>query len=213
MGKILKLGIVLFIITAVTGLILGGVYTMTLEPIRMAQEREKTEAMIETLPGATEFENVEIGAGDETIKEIHMGKSDGGLVGYNYTVTPKGYGGLIEIVAGISKEGKLMAIKIIKHSETPGLGAKADDEAFLSQFREKTVRRLTVTKSDAANEGEIQAISGATITSNAVARGVNAALRHFWTVYSDAPGDMGDEPADAVTGATQQKSETEEDEN
>lgn len=213
MGKILKLGIVLFIITAVTGLILGGVYTLTLEPIRQAQEREKNDAMTETLPGATEFASVEIGTGDETIKEIHEGTSNGQLVGYNYTVTPKGYGGLIEIVAGISKEGKLMAIKIIRHTETPGLGAKAGDKAFLSQFREKTVRRLTVTKSDAANDSEIQAISGATITSDAVAQGVNAALRHFWTVYSDSPGDLDEEQPDDITSATQQESETEEDEN
>lgn len=213
MGKILKLGIVLFVITAVTGLILGGVYTMTLEPIRQVQEREKTDAMTETLPGADEFESVEIGAGDEIIKEIHAGKSNGKLVGYNYTVMPKGYGGLIEIVAGISKEGKLMAIKIIKHTETPGLGAKAGDEAFLSQFREKAVRKLTVTKSDAANDSEIQAISGATITSNAVAQGVNAALRHFWTVYSNSPDNTGEYQQSSATGASRQNTETEEDEN
>lgn len=213
MGKILKLGIVLFIITAVTGLILGGVYTMTLEPIRIAQEREKTDAMTETLPGATEFESVEIGAGDDAIKEIYIGRSNGELTGYNYTVVTKGYGGLIEIVAGISKEGKLMAIKIIKQTETPGLGAKAGKEEFLSQFREKTVRRLTVTKNDVTNDSEIQAISGATITSNAVTEAINAALRHFRSTYSDSPDDMGGEQPDAVTGASEQKTETEGGEN
>lgn len=205
MGKILKLGVVLFIITAVTGLILGGVYTMTLEPIRIAQEREKTNAMIETLPGATEFESVEVAAGEDMIKEIHIGRSNGELMGYNFTVTPKGYGGLIEIVAGVSKEGKLMAIKIIKHTETPGLGAKADKDDFLSQFREKTVRNLVVTKTDVTSDNEIQAIAGATITSNAVAQGVNTALRYFRTVYSGSPDSDG--LADVVTGATKQNSE------
>lgn len=210
MGKILKLGIVLFVITAVTGMILGAVYTMTLEPIKAAMEREKTDAMIETLPGAVEFESVPVEAGEDMIKEIHIGRANGELIGYNFTVTPKGYGGLIEIVAGVSREGKLMAIKIIKHTETPGLGAKADKADFLSQFREKTVRNLVVTKTDVTSDNEIQAISGATITSNAVAEGVSVALQHFWTVYSDLPDD---EQPDAVTGATEPKTETEGDEN
>ena len=56
MAKILRLGAVLFIITAVTGLILGGVYTMTLEPIRSAKEKEKMAALAETLPEASDFE-------------------------------------------------------------------------------------------------------------------------------------------------------------
>lgn len=202
MGKILKLGIVLFIITAVTGLILGGVYTMTLEPIRIAKEREKNSAMAVTMPGATEFESVEIEGEPGLIKEINKGTAGGELVGYNYTVTPKGYGGLLEIIAGVSKDGKLMAIKILNHSETPGLGAKAAEESFLSQFREKSVRQLSVTKADVGGDNEIQAISGATITSRAVAQGVNEALAYFGKYNSELP-ELLDGP-DAVASASHQ---------
>lgn len=211
MGKILKLGIVLFIITAVTGLILGGVYTMTLEPVRIAKEREKNSAMAMTLPGATEFENVEIEGAPELIKEINRGTAGGELVGYNYTVTPKGYGGLLEIIAGVSKDGKLMAVKILNHSETPGLGAKAAEESFISQFREKTVTRFSVTKAGAGGDNEIQAISGATITSSAVAQGVNAALGYFGKYNSESP-DRSEQP-DAVTAASYKLSLTKEDDN
>lgn len=207
MGKILKLGVVLFVITAVTGLILGGVYTMTLEPIRIAKEREKTEAMAETLPGATEFTGIEVVGSPELIKEINEGKSGGELVGYNYTVTPKGYSGLLEIIVGISKDGELMAVKILNHSETPGLGAKATDEAFIGQYRNKNVRHLTVTKIAAASDSDIQAISGATITSAAVTRGVNAALDYFNEHQSAVPSGAGDvdsqseaSPLDSDTG-------------
>ena len=60
MGKIVKLGLVLFVITAVTGLILGAVHTVTLEPIRRSQEKAKNEALSATLPGAKDFKAIEI---------------------------------------------------------------------------------------------------------------------------------------------------------
>lgn len=203
MGKILKLGLVLFIITAVTGMILGAVYTVTLEPIRIAKEREKVKAMAETLPGATVFESVDKEGGSELIKDISKGMNGGDLIGWNYTVMPKGYGGLLEIMVGVSKEGRLMAIKILNHSETPGLGAKAAAEQFLVQFREKAVNKLAVTKTGAASESEIQAISGATITSSAVALGVNAALAYFNEHQSDSPVEI---KTDGMTSASPQES-------
>ena len=60
MAKIIRLSLVLLLITAVTGIILGAVYTMTLEPIRAAKEREKMEALAATLPGAKEFKSIEV---------------------------------------------------------------------------------------------------------------------------------------------------------
>ena len=187
MSKIIRLGVVLFIITAVTGLILGGVYTMTLEPIRTAKEREKMEALAATLPGATDFKTVKITGNPGIIKEINEGTSGGKLVGYTITVTPKGYGGPIEMVVGISSEGQLMDIRILTHNETPGLGAKAPDPAFSGQFKNRKVSRLNVTKTSAASDNEIQAISGATITSTAVVTGVNAAL-NYWKINLNGGG-------------------------
>lgn len=179
MAKILKLGAVLFIITAVTGLVLGGIYTMTLEPIRAAKEKEKMAALAQTLPGASDFDEVECPGDNGPVKEVNKGSADGKAVGYNITVTPKGYGGLIEMVVGIDNEGRLMDIKILSHTETPGLGAKAADPAFSGQFHEKKVNEIVVTTNPPAADNEIQAISGATITSKAVASGVNTAL-DYW---------------------------------
>ena len=113
------------------------------------------------------------------IKEVNRGSANGETVGYNITVTPKGYGGLIEMVVGISDEGRLTDIKILSHTETPGLGAKAADPAFSGQFHEKIVEKIVVTTTPPAADNEIQAISGATITSEAVASGVNAALGYW----------------------------------
>jgi len=179
MAKILKLGAVLFAITAVTGLILGGVYTMTLEPISSAKEKEKMAALAETLPEASDFEKVGSLQDNSVIKEVNKGSTNGETVGYNITVTPKGYGGLIEMVVGINDEGKLISIKILSHTETPGLGAKAADPAFSDQFKQKNVGRIVITKSKPTAENEVQAISGATITSSAVADGVNKALEYW----------------------------------
>ena len=179
MAKILRLGAVLFIITAVTGLILGGVYTMTLEPIRSAKEKEKMAALAETLPEASDFEGMDSPLDHSIIKEVNKGSANGETVGYNITVTPKGYGGLIEMVVGIDDEGKLSDLKILSPPATPGLGAKAADPAFSDQFEQKNVDRVVITKTTPAEENEIQAISGATITSSAVANGVNTALEYW----------------------------------
>ena len=141
MPKIVKYGLILFAITAATGLILGGVYTMTLEPIRLVQEQEKNEALASTLPGATEFKAVEIKDGNPMITEIYEGSANGEIKGYNFTVTPKGYAGLITTVVGVNNEGRVMDIKILSHSETPGLGAKAVEPAFAGQFKEKLAER------------------------------------------------------------------------
>ena len=83
------------------------------------------------------------------------------------------------MVVGISDEGRLTDIKILSHTETPGLGAKAADPAFSGQFHEKNVEKIIVTTTPATADNEIQAISGATITSEAVASGVNAALGYW----------------------------------
>lgn len=186
MGKIFKLGIVLFIITAVTGLILGVVYVITEEPISIAKEREKNEVMAQTLPGADKFESVPVDGEEGLVKEINVGTKGGQIIGWNYTVESKGYSGPIAIIVGISEEGRLRAIKILSHSETPGLGAKAADAPFLEQFRDKPLTSLSVVRSASASESEIQAISGATITSRAVTQGVNAAFSYFSAHQSPA---------------------------
>lgn len=180
MGKMYRLSFVLFLITAVTGTILGGVYTVTKEPISQTKIREKKEALEITLPSATEFKTLKLGTDPEgSIKEINLGTTDSKLVGYNFTVSSKGYAGLIEMVVGINSDGQVAGIKILNHQETPGLGAQATDLTFLSQFKNKKAEKFSVVKIPTKEETEIQAISGATITTDAVVVGVNEAL-DFW---------------------------------
>ena len=202
MPKIVRYGLILFAITAATGLILGGVYTMTLEPIRLVQEQEKNEALASTLPGATEFETVDVKDGSPMITEIYKGSDGGEVKGYNFTVTPKGYAGLLTIVVGVNNEGRVMDIKILSHSETPGLGAKAVEPAFAGQFKEKLAEKLTVTKTSVESDDQIQAISGATITSSAVVNGVNTALNYWRAHFAEGEAAEVEIPADAASGAS-----------
>ena len=176
--KIISLGITLFIVTAVTGIILGIVHDITLEPIRLTQEKLKAEALRGALPEAEKFSVVELADDAGTlIKDVYEAIAGGRTAGHCITVTPRGYAGPIEIVAGITNDGNLRAIRIMNHSETPGLGAKSALPNFYEQF--KNAARITVVKIDPVSPGEIKAISGATITSNGVAEGINAALEYW----------------------------------
>lgn len=205
-NKIVRLAVVLLGITAVTGIILGGVYTMTLKPIAAVQQQQKMEALSATMPGAKDFRQVEV-KNDKSglIKEINEGSDGSNVVGYNFTVTPKGYGGLITLVVGIDKEGTVKGIKILSLSETPGLGMKSTEPAFSDQFKDKKADTLTVVKTAPASAGEIQAISGATITSRAVTLGVNSALDYWRSAISGKPAPAALKTTDATSGASEKK--------
>lgn len=180
MKKIVSLGFILFTVTAITGLILGVVHDITALPIQKTQERLKKEALATALPEADDFSQIQMKQGaSEIVKEVQEARKGSLPAGYCVTATPKGYAGTIEIVVGITVEGKLRAISILNQSETPGLGAKAPQPAFSGQFENKDVEKLIVVKSSPGTAGEIQAISGATITSNAVTDGVNEALSYW----------------------------------
>ena len=109
--------------------------------------------------------------------------ASGEAMGYVVTVTSKeGYGGEIKISTGIDAEGTVKGISILSISETAGLGMKATEEEFQSQFRDKAVEQFEYTKSGASADNQIDALSGATITTNAVTNDVNAALTYYQMV-------------------------------
>ena len=182
MGKNLKLGLVLLAITAATGLILGLAHEITLEPIRATQERQRQEAFRATLPGTQTFVPLQVPEGS-AVREVQEGRVGGAVTGHVFTVAPKGYAGPVVFVVGISRDGVIRGIRILNQSETPGLGANAGEPAFSGQFDGKRAEPLTVVKTPPANPQDIQAISGATITSRAIAGGVNDAVqtweKHF----------------------------------
>lgn len=194
MNKLIKDALALTAITVVSGLLLGLVYGITKEPIAKQQEKTQMEAYQEVFPDAESFEDY-LDAGDETMRSVldengfeaqeidKMVKAigaDGSQLGFVVTVTTsEGYGGDIQFTMGVSEDGTLNGISILSIGETPGLGMKADTEEFKSQFVGKNAEVLRYTKTGAAADDEIDALSGATITTNAMTNGVNAGLCAF----------------------------------
>ena len=192
-GGFIKDAIILFIITLISGLCLGAVYEVTKEPIKQAQIAANKAAYREVFPDAADFQSEEAlteaakasaealadkGFGnvlvDDALKAVDAG---GQTMGYVINSTSKdGYGGNVSISVGIKSDGTVLGIAFLSLSETAGLGMNAQNPDFKDQFQGKTAESLTVTKSGSAGDDEIDAMSGATITSNAVTNAVNAAL-------------------------------------
>ena len=178
MKKALHLGGTLFAVTAVTGILLGLVEDVTSKAILQAEIEARNEAYRLVMPAGKTFDEVEAKA-DDFVTGVVKAKDDSGVVGWCVNVSSKGYGGMVGFVVGITKDGAVKAINILSHSETPGLGAKSTEPEFYTQFNDKDKLPLKVVKGGASNPDEISAISGATITSNAVTDGVNGAVKYW----------------------------------
>ena len=176
--KALHLGGTLFAVTAVTGLILGVVEHYTSQAIARVEQEARNAAYRIVMPAAQDFTTYELKEND-FVADVQKGTDANGLAGWCMTVNSKGYGGEINFIVGVTKEGGVKAINILNHSETPGLGARSTEPEFYEQFNDKNDLPLKVVKGEAGGSDEISAISGATITSNAVTSGVNAAVEYW----------------------------------
>lgn len=177
-GKfIFKHAAILFVIAFVCSLILILCNNMTYGRIAALQKQSEDDAKSAVLPAAQKFEDADSKQlSDDTITAAYRGcDSNGKTVGYCFKVEPSGFGGKISMIIGIDKDGNVSGVRITDMSETPGLGAKANDESWISQFVGKS-GEISVVKTGNAKKSEINAISGATITSKAVTSGVNSAL-------------------------------------
>lgn len=195
-NKIIKDALALTLITLVAGVALGGVYEITKDPIAKQEAQAKAEAYEQVFTDAAAFEAVEMddtltktirdqldqeGCKAQSIEEVMRAEDQSGeTLGYAFTVvTSEGYGGDIQFSMGVQNDGTLNGISILSIGETAGLGMNADTPAFKDQFVGKQVEKLQYTKNGATQDDEINAISGATVTTNAMTNGVNAGLCAF----------------------------------
>ena len=195
-NKIIKDALALTLITLVAGVALGGVYEITKDPIAKQDAQAKAEAYEQVFTDAAAFEAVEMddtltktirdqldqeGYKAQSIEEVMRAEDQSGeTLGYAFAVvTSEGYGGDIRFSMGVQNDGTLNGISILSIGETAGLGMNADTPAFKDQFVGKQVEKLQYTKNGATLDDEINAISGATVTTNAMTNGVNAGLCAF----------------------------------
>lgn len=192
MKNIIKNTLILTAITLISGLLLGVVYEITKGPIALAQEAAKKEAYQQVIEGADTYDVLELDdkaivtvedtmeSSGCTINEVVEAKANGETIGYVVTTTtPEGYGGDIQISVGILKNGTVNGVAILSISETVGLGMKAAEEEFYNQYAGKKAEFFSVSKTGAASDNEIDALSGATITSNAMTKAVNSAVVYY----------------------------------
>ena len=166
---VLRLSVTLLLITGCMAAALAGVNMITAPIIAQANEAKTQEAVEAVLPGGGE-------AVDFTDNTGLVAKVYASETGYAVQVKPSGFDGEIDMMVGIDKDGKVLGISVISHTETAGLGAvaaadNAKGEAFRNQFAGMS-GSVAVSK----DGGEVDAITGATITSRAVCDGINAAL-------------------------------------
>lgn len=183
MKSMIKDAAILFAITLISGLLLGVVFEVTKEPIAVQEAKRKNEACKEVFQEASKFETLEgavLEGGNATINEVSEAiAEDGAVLGYVLDITThEGYNGDIQFTMGIRMDGTVNGISLLSIAETPGLGMKAE-EVLKPQFAGKNVSLFSYTKTGAVTESEIDAISGATVTTNALVNGVNTGLEFF----------------------------------
>ena len=191
MNKIVKNTLILTLITVIAGFLLGVVYEVTKTPISQAQETAKKEAwqavFSDVKLGDFKAEDVDQKAADKAVKDMGVNATidevcTAGDAGYVITTTDKdGFGGNIQITVGIKKDGTINGVSILSISETAGLGMKAQTTNWKDQFVGMSADApLEYTKN--GEEGKVDAISGATVTTNAMTNGTNAAIALYQSI-------------------------------
>ena len=193
--KTYKPAISLLVITVIAGLALGAAFEMTKGPIQKAEEAAAVAAYVSVCPDAADFEESEdleakaeeLATSDSDIsngtygnivfESVYQGvDASGKAAGYVVNVTSKdGFGGDITITVGISEDKTVTGMEFLTINETAGLGMNAQNPDFMNQFIGKS-GSFNLVKDGASGENDIQALSGATITSTAVTNAMNAAL-------------------------------------
>lgn len=174
MNQLVRFGLILGVICLAATLVLAVTYEVTKPRIEEQLKREESEALKTIMPEADTFTPKTLD-GSSYFEAFR----DGRLTGYCLKVTAMGYGGYIRLIVGIDPDGIIKGVSILEHQETPGLGAeisevKAHDDRpwFLEQFAGKDAKVMALGK-------DIDAISGATISSAAVTDSVRDAVTKF----------------------------------
>ena len=194
--SIIKDALILFVITLIAGFGLGAVYQITAEPIEKANYNIQQEAYKTVFPDAAKFVDMDGFDSDaatkivsdagypDTIEGCVLAEDNSGnTLGYVITVTdPNSYGGNVTFSLGITEDGTLNGYSITSINDTPGLGMKAKEPSFYEQYVGKNPTKFAVSK-DGGDGEQIDALSGATITSRAVTGAVNAALGYYQNAF------------------------------
>mgnify|MGYP001154857752 CR=1 FL=1 len=177
---VLKPAVSLFLICLIVTALLAGVNMLTADRIAALAVQTAEDSQKVVLPNAASFEEVD----EDTVKGLD---GSGQLAGYVITTEAKGYGGTVQVMTGIDTAGSITGVVILSHEETPGLGANAERASFTDQYKQAVPENgITLVKNKTPEAGEVEALTGATITSRAVTDAVNAAIEQYNAIKGGA---------------------------
>ena len=165
-NEIIKPVLVLVCICLVVTALLAYINSVTSPIIAKAEEEKTRQAMTEVLSEADSFEKLEIENLPERVTEAYSATNG---AGYVFMLTTKGYGGDMKLICGMDADGVIEQCKTLSHAETSGLGSKTAEDPYRNQYCKKSAETL----------GEVDAITGATISSTAYKNAIEDAFKAY----------------------------------
>lgn len=189
MRDMVKPTISLLVICFVVSLCLALVNSLTKDTIKQRAEKDAEEQRMQVLNEAKSFKKIDNWKDkDESglVREAYAAYDGETLVGYVFSTYPKGYGGEIKVTVGVDEDRKISGVRIGDNKETPGLGSIVSDKDFLAQYSGDDIQKaFQVVKRSPEADNEIEAISGATISSKAVTNAVQASAELGNKLFED----------------------------
>ncbi|MGL4485138.1 MAG: RnfABCDGE type electron transport complex subunit G [Anaerovoracaceae bacterium] len=176
----IKPTLVLVVIALTVSLVLALTYKVTDPQIKALNIKMANEARQEVLPKAEGYQELKVD--NKMYPDIVDCYQSTNKVGDVITSLDSGFGGKIKVMTGFDENGQITGVKVLEHAETPGLGTQAMTVEYLKQYTKANVTQKIKTKKINSEDGEateIDTITGATITSNAVFRAVDKAREYF----------------------------------
>lgn len=179
MRDIVKTTLSLIIICFAVSLCLAFVNNVTKDTIAERAKSDAEEQRRQVMAKAESFKEVSGWQEKDSsgmIREAYAAYAGDKLIGYVFSAAPKGYGGEIRVTIGITSDRAISGVKVGDNKETPGLGTKTAESSFTGQYLNKNIQtQLEVVKRAPTGDNQIEAVSGATISSRAVTGAVQAA--------------------------------------
>jgi electron transport complex protein RnfG len=176
--SIIKPALKLFLVAAIATTLLTLTHALTLEPIAANNKVAQEKLMKDIFKQATVFNEI-TAEKSGNINRIFEALNDDRLIGHVIELSPVGYAGTINMIVGISKTDDVVAgVRVLKHKETPGLGALIVTEKFYRKYDGRKLVPLRVVRTS-PSENEIDAITSATISTRVVTNAVNEAIEWY----------------------------------
>lgn len=192
MKETIKLGLILFIFTAIAGGVLAVTNDFTAPIIAEIQKEASFGALIELFPEADDFEELDeallttLKGKYAPIIEGHTALKDGQAVGYSFKTESSGYGDTpIVAITAINSDGTLAGIEVVSNSETPGFGKAIEEDSYQDTYKGKSTATDLIPVENPEAENEVMLISGSTISSKGILDGINAARQAYVENFSD----------------------------